>query len=87
MSTTTRPSHLQWIDDLPEDVVPINEFKNHKFENLYYSPSTNEFYQAPKLKYRILSKDEKYLKCRTNKSSSSKISIKKLLDKLTNNSS
>ena len=53
MSST---SHLQWIDNLPEDVVPINEFKNHKFDNLYYSPSTNEFYQAPKLKYRILSK-------------------------------
>ena len=26
---------MQWIDDLPEDVVPINEFKNHKFDNLY----------------------------------------------------
>ena len=84
MNTKT---HLQWIDELPEDIIQVNEFKNHKFENLYYSPSTNEFYQAPKIKYRILSKDEKHFKCRTNKSSSTKISIKKLLDslKLTDN--
>ena len=80
-------SHLQWTDQLSGDIAKIEEFKDHKFENLYYSPSTNEFYQAPKIKYRILYKDDKHFRCRTNKSTSTKISLKKIKEKinLTNN--
>ena len=84
MSST---SHLQWIDDLPEDVVPINEFKNHKFDNLYYSPSTNEFYQSPKQKFRILFKDDKIVRCRSEKSSSARINLDKFMKQLVQNNS
>ena len=46
-------SHLKWVEKLPDDVIEVKEFKDHKFDNLYYSPSTNEFYQSPKQKFRI----------------------------------
>ena len=75
MNTKT---HLQWIDQLPEDIIQVNEFKNHKFENLYYSPSTDEFYQSPKMKFRILYKDDKIVRCRSEKSSSTRINLEKI---------
>ena len=65
------------MDQLPGDIVKIEEVKDHIFEDIYYSPSTNEFYQAPKIKYRKLYKDDKHFRCRTDKSTSTKISLKK----------
>ena len=79
---TPKKSHLQWVEQLPEDVKKIHEYRSHKFENLYYSPSTGEFYQAPKIKYRILTKDDKCFRCRSDKASVCRISLKKIMPTL-----
>ena len=81
--TTTKKSHLRWVEQLPEDIIKIDEYRDHKFENLYYSPSTDEFYQAPKIKYRILAKDDKCFRCRSDKASVCRISLKKIMPSLT----
>lgn len=60
----------------------IHEYRSHKFENLFYSPSTGEFYQAPKKKYRILAKDDKCFRCRSDKASVCRISLKKIMPTL-----
>ena len=82
-NTSPKKSHLQWVEQLPEDVKKIHEYRNHKFENLFYSPSTGEFYQAPKKKYRILAKDDKCFRCRSDKASVCRISLKKIMPTLT----
>ena len=77
-SIEKQKTHLKWVEKLPDDVIEIKEFKDHKFENLYYSPSTDEFYQAPKMKFRILYKDDKIIRCRSEKSSATRINLKKI---------
>ena len=77
-SIEKQKTHLKWVEKLPDDTIEIKEFKNYKFDNLYYSPSTDEFYQSPKQKFRILYKDDKILRCRSEKSSSSRINLEKL---------
>ena len=80
-------SHLKWVEKLPDDAIEIKEFKDHKFDNLYYSPSTNEFYQSPKQKFRILFKDDKIVRCRSEKSSSARINLDKFMKQLVQNNS
>ena len=77
-SIEKQKSHLKWVENLPDDAIEIKEFKDHKFENLYYSPSTDEFYQSPKMKFRILYKDDKIVRCRSEKSSSTRINLEKI---------
>ena len=77
-SIEKQKSHLKWVEKLPDDAIEIKEFKDHKFENLYYSPSTDEFYQSPKQKFRILYKDDKIVRCRSEKSSSTRINLEKI---------
>ena len=86
-NTTTKKSHLRWVEQLPEDIIKIDEYRDHKFENLYYSPSTGEFYQAPKIKYRILAKDDKCFRCRSDKASVCRISLKKIMPTLVKDTS
>ena len=78
ISIEKQKSHLKWVEKLPDDAIEIKEFKDHKFDNLYYSPSTDEFYQSPKQKFRILYKDDKIVRCRSEKSSSSRINLEKI---------
>ena len=80
-------THLKWVEKLPDDAIEVKEFKDHKFDNLYYSPSTNEFYQSPKQKFRILFKDDKIVRCRSEKSSSARINLEKFMKQLVQNSS
>ncbi len=80
-------THLKWVEKLPDDAIEIKEFKDHKFDNLYYSPSTNEFYQSPKQKFRILFKDDKIVRCRSEKSSSARINLEKFMKQLVQNNS
>lgn len=80
-------THLKWVEKLPDDAIEIKEFKDHKFDNLYYSPSTNEFYQSPKQKFRILFKDDKIVRCRSEKSSSARINLEKFMKELVQNNS
>lgn len=86
-SIEKQKSHLKWVEKLPDDAIEIKEFKDHKFDNLYYSPSTNEFYQSPKQKFRILFKDDKIVRCRSEKSSSARINLEKFMKQLVQNSS
>ena len=80
-------THLKWVEKLHDDAIEIKEFKDHKFDNLYYSPSTNEFYQSPKQKFRILFKDDKIVRCRSEKSSSARINLEKFMKQLVQNNS
>ena len=80
-------THLKWVEKLPDDAIEVKEFKDHKFDNLYYSPSTNEFYQSPKQKFRILFKDDKIVRCRSEKSSSARINLEKFMKQLVQNNS
>lgn len=86
-SIEKQKSHLKWVEKLPDDAIEIKEFKDHKFDNLYYSPSTNEFYQSPKQKFRILFKDDKIVRCRSEKSSSARINLEKFMKQLVQNNS
>ena len=86
-SIEKQKTHLKWVEKLPDDAIEIKEFKDHKFDNLYYSPSTNEFYQSPKQKFRILFKDDKIVRCRSEKSSSARINLEKFMKQLVQNSS
>ena len=80
-------THLKWVEKLPDDAIEVKEFKDHKFDNLYYSPSTNEFYQSPKQQFRILFKDDKIVRCRSEKSSSARINLEKFMKQLVQNNS
>ena len=86
-SIEKQKTHLKWVEKLPDDAIEIKEFKDHKFDNLYYSPSTNEFYQSPKQKFRILFKDDKIVRCRSEKSSSARINLEKFMKELVQNNS
>ena len=86
-SIEKQKTHLKWVEKLPDDVIEVKEFKDHKFDNLYYSPSTNEFYQSPKQKFRILFKDDKIVRCRSEKSSSARINLDKFMKQLVQNNS
>ena len=86
-SIEKQKTHLKWVEKLPDDAIEVKEFKDHKFDNLYYSPSTNEFYQSPKQKFRILFKDDKIVRCRSEKSSSARINLEKFMKQLVQNSS
>ena len=86
-SIEKQKTHLKWVEKLPDDAIEIKEFKYHKFDNLYYSPSTNEFYQSPKQKFRILFKDDKIVRCRSEKSSSARINLEKFMKQLVQNNS
>ena len=86
-SIEKQKSHLKWVEKLPDDAIEVKEFKDHKFDNLYYSPSTNEFYQSPKQKFRILFKDDKIVRCRSEKSSSARINLEKFMKQLVQNNS
>lgn len=84
--STSNSSHLQWIDKLPEDSIRIPSYRSHQFENLYYSPSLKEFYQAPKTKYRRLAVGKSNFKCRNDNGTSTRISLKKLMSQLSGDS-
>ena len=71
-------SHLKFVDKLPEDCIRIESYLEHTFENLYYSPSLNTFYQAPKIKYRQLDMDKTSFYCRADTNRTVRISIKKM---------
>lgn len=86
-SIEKQKTHLKWVEKLPDDAIEVKEFKDHKFDNLYYSPSTNEFYQSPKQKFRILFKDDKIVRCRSEKSSSARINLEKFMKQLVQNNS
>ena len=73
-----RRSHFEYVETLPEDVVPIHSYLEHKFQNLYYSPSTDEYYQLPRYKYRVIPKKKSYFLCRSDDDKTVKISLKKI---------
>lgn len=74
----TRRSHFEFVEELPEDSVKIESYLEHKFQNLYYSPSTNEYYQLPRYKYRVIPKKKSYFLCRSDNDKTVKISLKKI---------
>lgn len=75
-------SHLVFVDSLPEDVIQIKDYvykdTTYTFENLYYSPSLDLYYQAPKIKYRVITPGKTNISCRTDSLRTIKLSIKKL---------
>lgn len=44
----------EYVTELPEDCVQIKQFKGKRYNNFFYSPSENAFYQSPVLKYKKL---------------------------------
>ena len=73
-----KSSHLNYIDKLPDDCVRIPSYLEHEFESLYYSPSNDTYYQAPKTKYRIINHGKTSFNCRSNADKTIRVSIKKL---------
>ena len=41
-------------EDLPDDLIEVNDYGEHKFEGYYYSSETNLFYYDNGVNYRIL---------------------------------
>ena len=46
-----------YVDSLPEDCVQIKTYNGKGYTNLFYSPSTKKFYQAPEMKFRELNEN------------------------------
>ena len=46
---------VDYVDSIPDDCVRIKQYNGKKYENLFYSPSEDSFYQAPALRFRKLS--------------------------------
>lgn len=78
MDQKPKSSHLNYIDKLPDDCVRIPSYLDHQFESLYYSPSNDTYYQAPKTKYRIINHGKTSFNCRSNADKTIRVSIKKL---------
>ena len=82
--------HLVHVDRLPEDSVPVTEYNNHKFNNLYYSGSNNKLYQQYRKRIReiplVNAEHGKPLKilARSDKGQTIYISLKKLKKLLEN---
>ena len=45
---------MQYIDELPDDVIDIVFYKGIEFENYYYSPTTEKCYYDNGVNIRIL---------------------------------
>ena len=45
---------VDYVDELPEEAIQVEEYGNHKFDTLYYCD--NKFYQWNGVKYRIIKK-------------------------------
>ena len=75
---TPKQSHLTFVDALPEDSIRIPRYLEHQFESLYYSPSLDEYYQAPKTKYRLITHGKNSFNCRSDDNKTIRISIKNL---------
>ncbi len=71
-------SHFEFVEELPENCIKITSYLEHKFQNLYYSPDTDEFYQLPRYKYRVIPKKKTYFLCRSDDDKTVKISLKKI---------
>lgn len=78
MDQKPKSSHLNYIDKLPDDCVRIPSYLEHQFESLYYSPSNDRYYQAPKTKYRIINHGKTSFNCRSDADKTIRVSIKKL---------
>lgn len=48
-----------YVDSLPEDCVQIKTYNGTEYINLFFSPSTKKLYQAPEMKYRELTVNDK----------------------------
>ena len=73
-----KSSHLTFVDKLPDDCIRIPKYLEHQFESLYYSPSNDSYYQAPKTKYRQISHGKTSFNCRSDADKTIRVSIKKL---------
>lgn len=43
-----------YVESIPEDCIQIESYNGKEYANLFYSPSTKKFYQAPEMKFREL---------------------------------
>ena len=48
-----------YVDSLPEDCIQIKNYNGSEYANLFFSPSTKKFYQAPAMRYRELQYNER----------------------------
>ena len=80
-----KQSHLEYIETLPEDCIKIDKYLDHEFESLYYSPSNDIFYQAPKIKYRIVKPAKTSISCRSNQNKTVRVSVKKIKKQINGN--
>ena len=88
MSISNEPvkhkSHLIHVESLPNDSIPITNYGNHEFSNLYYSPENKKLYQQYRKRIREIDTNnsdhgiKKNIYVRTNKGKTLYISNKKL---------
>ena len=79
---TSKRSHFDFVEELPDDAIKIDSYLSYDFQNLYYSPSNDEFYQLPRYKYRIIPKKKTYFLCRSDADKTVRVSIKKVLKQI-----
>ena len=75
-------SHLVYVEKLPEDCIKIESYLGHTFENLYYSPSEDAFFQSPKVKYRKLEVGKTAFFCRADENKTIRVSVKKIKEQI-----
>ena len=75
-----RTNHLIYIETMPENVIKINEYGRHKFDNLFYNPENDELYQQYKNRIRLIAQSpkRKALLVRSNQKETVYISLRKL---------
>ena len=78
-----------YVDSLPEDVIQIESYNGKEYANLFYSPSTKKFYQAPEMKFRELNEGSRgYVRPITKEGSTTQLSAtiieKHFRDKISN---
>ena len=44
--TTWRGRKVIYVDDLPEDVIPVDHYNEHRFRGYYFSLTEDKFYKA-----------------------------------------
>ena len=59
---------VQYVDSLPDDVIPITFYRGNEFENLYYSKTNDKVYYDNGANYRVLNyniaSNLRYVRCK-----------------------
>jgi hypothetical protein len=58
---SSRGVAFEYVDNLPEEAIVVEEYGNHRFENLFYVPGAAEFYYFNGVQYKRLHRNVRAL--------------------------